>query len=852
MRLKFLLMFLLVFSLAFATATFQLGEPNNTISTEYALGASLAGTINISFDSEPINSIITNNLGDSISLEGILNNSLNSGFSYTCNTPGCSSTYAQTNPETQKQLILDANQSKTFGFRFSGIINSINSLEFNVASNAPSSCTNQVKIDLLSDGVFETGNTGQSIQTCGEKNYSCFDLEENPLEITLSQVPFCQKFTLEEAPGFEIGAWIKETQAGDKSLSMGLFDLSGNELESCELSKNIVGLGDGIEVSCNIEHLVPEVAEYYICVVEGAGTGTYKTKGYTPVGEKCGFNGLPPQTPGVAYQMFAQNSKFSSVRTIQIENMLSSGELLSVKMENYIIETYGSLDCSQVCLVPLTINSNINQEITLNNLQLEYDLVNLPNIIENKFYDFNTAPAKINSSFQNLFFDQTEFSIPPTIGYNEYILDLNNEEIYEGNFSVRNISISISPTNIPVLFPTKITAQVESENEIVKYNWNFGDNSTQTTFTSEVEHTYSQVGNFNLILEVTDEQDNVFSKLTLINVNTSNEIINSKITQLNSKILNLESQMALLDDFTSQMLDNYIGLNETKAELKQIELNYSLNENDTSFIPSLINLNLPKRFIKTTTSKISYYPLESSINLDILEAIQGENYDRNRQSDYSTSILIWFQKNIDAKIMLTEIFIEEDEGLDPGFRIFSLDITKKQALSEDPDVVVGDLEGLTFKSIYGKNLTNGYVHFKLSNSNHLEIYTTEKINFQELPLFISPRLSQVFVPVDLNIEPAPKNYKLLIMIILIILVIGLGIFAYFMIGKWYKTKYENKLFPNKNNLLNMITYVNNSKKKGMANNKIRKNLSKVGWNSEQIGYVMKKYVGRNTGVPGIK
>ena len=66
--------------------------------------------------------------------------------------------------------------------------------------------------------------------------------------------------------------------------------------------------------------------------------------------------------------------------------------------------------------------------------------------------------------------------------------------------------------------------------------------------------------------------------------------------------------------------------------------------------------------------------------------------------------------------------------------------------------------------------------------------------------------------------------------------------------EWYKRRYENYLFKNRNNLYNLISYIENSKKKGMKDGEITSKLKKSRWKSEQISYVMRKYSGKRTGI----
>ena len=84
------------------------------------------------------------------------------------------------------------------------------------------------------------------------------------------------------------------------------------------------------------------------------------------------------------------------------------------------------------------------------------------------------------------------------------------------------------------------------------------------------------------------------------------------------------------------------------------------------------------------------------------------------------------------------------------------------------------------------------------------------------------------------------------MIILFLVIVG--VVTYIVLQQWYKKKYENYLFKNRTNLYNMVTYVNNAKKRGLKRGKIAANLKKAGWSAEKVRYVMKKYAGKRTGM----
>jgi hypothetical protein len=57
---------------------------------------------------------------------------------------------------------------------------------------------------------------------------------------------------------------------------------------------------------------------------------------------------------------------------------------------------------------------------------------------------------------------------------------------------------------------------------------------------------------------------------------------------------------------------------------------------------------------------------------------------------------------------------------------------------------------------------------------------------------------------------------------------------------WYKHRYENFLFKNRNDLYNIVNFVKNAKNSGLSNSEIKEKLKKAGWTGEQIVYVLKK------------
>ncbi|MDP3758530.1 MAG: hypothetical protein Q8Q86_02325, partial [Candidatus Daviesbacteria bacterium] len=228
------------------------------------------------------------------------------------------------------------------------------------------------------------------------------------------------------------------------------------------------------------------------------------------------------------------------------------------------------------------------------------------------------------------------------------------------------------------------------------------------------------------------------------------------------------------------------------------------------------------------------------------ETISGGSYDADLEEEYKDTLLTWNLNNVQAKISVKEYSAIWDNDEEHLINVFKLNI-KDLGAGEGSYLFIKEIEGIGFK----ENMTNdqGYYYNGLADGS-TEFYTTEDINIESLPIFISPSLDALSV-IDTGTTPekAGKKFKWSLFALIISFVIILGIAVYFILKKWYKDKYENYLFKNKNDLYNMVTYVHGAKQHGKKDDEITKDLRKSGWNNEQINYIMKKYSGKNVGMP---
>ncbi|MFH1787528.1 MAG: PKD domain-containing protein [archaeon] len=847
---KYLVMFILVISLvATISASFEIGNLSHSIEKIYGPSGNLRGWVNISFKDHPSNSQLTDSFNNSMNLIEFLNKNENSQF--TCSVSNCLSDYSATNNEKSKTFSLGSLDSKIVGFKLTGEIDSITSIDFTIESDASPSCYNQIKIDLLNDGITDRVNNKIAEPSCSFlRNYGCFNESENSYNINIGDIPYCQRVYLFESPGFKIGAWVKEEVPGNKKLKMTLYNFQGDQKGSCELLKQ--DISSGKEIYCNIDYSVSESKDYYVCInSEGTG-GIYKTKGYSS-SLGCGFNNLPLAEETTSYRIFAEGRSFASVGILNISNSLPEGDSLNSKVSNYIKNAYESLDCSSGCVVPIKIISGKSQKITLKELKVVYNKKGLQGITEEEFYDLKETPVKINAGFQRLYLDKVGFFMSSEYGNKSFKLNLDNEELFSELLFVEDIPIieSISPLTTAAAVQTSFIVKVKSNQNITKYQWDFGDNKTETSTTNKITHTYNDIAQYTLKVTVTDSKQRSSSKEFKIDVGSPKEIVNQTINEFYEDIENLKTTLNEFDSFSEESLNSILDLDSTDQKLREIKKNYEaavFDDEYTEIMVDLLELNIPNSLrITKSAESISFYP--SDIDLFALETIGSGSYDIGDEDKYIESILSWNQENIETKIKFEEISAQYKSYSEPILRVFQFTINEKKSLGSDPYFIILSIENLEFKEDYLENEESGYVFIKLTKPETIVFSTTEDVDFINVPAFISPALSEITINEVIEGDEEEFNFWLFIIICILILLIGVTLYVILQI--WYKNKYENYLFKNKNDLYNLITFIDNSRKKGLNDKEITDKLKKSGWKTEQIVYALKKHSGKRTGMAEI-
>lgn len=859
-ELSFIFVLLIITSMSFVFASFDVGEPSHEITIIYGPGENLEGWINISLDNELASSIFKDSEDNVISLIDLLKSDvyLKEGEDYNCSAEGCGMTYEESNSEKSKTFTLNSDESKTIGFKLMGEISDLTSVNFNIKSNAESSCKNQLKIDFFADETIDYGNNESTSGDCSElRDYGCFDITKDTEKLIMDI--YCQRVELKESAGFKLGAWV-EIEDGAEATKLGLFDLDLNpiynnneELVECELDSSITS---GIRRDCEVSYLVTEPQEYYICAFNDREIEDTKTKirGYYDDETGCGFNPFETSNKDWAFDIYAQGKKFAPLENIEITEDYPFEYGLSSEFLDYIYKTYEGYDCSDGCFIPIKLNSNTdNQEITIEDISLIYKSGGVTREIDT-IYDLEKTSSAIDTGeeFMQISLSNANLALPTKFQIFDYELELNGKKVFEE----KDIIIEKVP-EIEYIYPsygfnqvpTDFAVVVEELNNasIISYEWQFGNASPQITYTNKATHTFPNEGIFPIKIKVTDAKGKEATKIFYIEVLSLNLYFNEKLEEVKERLNGIETELSTYSLFVQKGLNSTLNIPSIKQKLNNLSTRYEQGGDDEVINEFLqIESQVPKRiYKKTSTSSVSYYPSKDYIEIGAISEILGGTYDTSKRDAYKDAVLGWHVLNVDSKVKYTQIAGEYDGRSDVLLSNFEFNFNKKG--TDTGTIFIRQLENINFEEDYGEESAAGYFYSPLNAQKKINFYTTQDIGIRNLPVFVSSALSNLIIIEDYEeAEQGEMRWTLFFLIIFFLLIAG--IIIYIVLQQWYKYKYEKYLFKDRNYLVNVVYYVDAQKKKGKSDSEIERGLRKAGWNSEQIKYVMKKYSGRRTGM----
>ncbi len=861
-----------------ASASFTKGNASQNLKTTYGAGEKLEGWINISLSNQASESIFSasENFNGSISLENLLTENdidCSSSDECSCIPDNCEDSYKEAGGAAIKSISLDYGEDEVLAFILNGKNIEVTSLSFDFTVINSPSCNNPLEMDLLNDDVIDwIAGKMSSVYDCGsagegEIGKGCFE-DSGTEETRIGSNTYCEKIEL-NGKKFKVGAWVRgndSTAWTNGTLIMDVYDEDSNKLKSCNLPQPSTSAG---EISCTMQFSEELEGDYYVCLNATKET-YYRTKRES--NEPCGFYGNPGNYPDYSYDyyVFAKTPKFDSIGKVnytQQEFAANGGENLVEYINDYIVNTYNK-NCTSGCLIPVKFTAGTGLTIEVSNIRLGYRKEGAPQDPENKIYETTLESAKVSSKFLQLQLENSGIFVPKTIGNHTLKIYLDEAEIISQKINVANVPIikTVSPTIISAAVPVKFTANVSvpSGRSIVKYEWDFGDENTENTTTNYVTHIYSEVGDYELKLDVTDNLNFKASKTFSIEAGSPREVVNFTLVKYKARINNLTYQLSALPAWYKDVVKSSIGFDDLNTELTGLEQDYNTASIDDEYIDiatQLLAMDVPYLVKEGGTGNLPFFANPDDISPEALSGLGAGNYETENEEGYKNAVAAWSQNNFDAVLDAKYIRKYTDSGSENILSVFDLKITKKTDVEgnfyiviENPDVIFSLAENK-------KDVENGVgISFADSESKNIEFAIPMDIPISELVAYFSPdfnklEIAEEFAPCDYDgicekdNDESSKNCRSDCKpwgtaAILIIIVVVFGVVAYILLQWWYKVRYETFLFKNRNDVYNLVNFMNNARTQGLSDNEISNRLKKAGWKGEQINYVFKKIAGK--------
>ncbi|MBW6442512.1 hypothetical protein K0A97_01870 [Patescibacteria group bacterium] len=879
----FLFIFMFLFILLLLptiSPSFEVGAPNYSLSNIYGPNFSISGWINMSFDDESKDSLFSGDFspGDLSNQDFTLGELLevNPQYTYSCIPSDCENDYSLKSPNSiSSDFGINYNKSEIIGLEFNGLVQSVNSFSMVFSSSfTDSSLTPQLLIDILDDEQVELGPSIPS-GDFGSPNYGDYiSNSQHGLATITTGNEYCNKMTIPPNPNIKVGAIVTRISgSGDAQFVMRVRDVSeqgspdSNLLAWCTVSTNApIGAIECIPRKDNNNLSLREEQEVFVCIEkssESVGTSSYGLKHIS--GQN--FSGYSGSEPGHNFEIFFRQGEYAPINTLTVnqDSVYNYGSIqgpLEDYVKIYLQERYNNNCTPNPCIVPIRLISGVDQNVGISGIIVEYT-AGITNTINNTYFINESAP-KITSNYQRLYLDGVNIKTPTSFRNYSFSLELKGEEVIDSKLiEVKNVPIinSLTPLSVASAFPTKFEVDVTSPQNVsvVSYKWEFYNaegvvNRTEITNLNEVIYTYQSIGNYSLKVSVTDSRNLVSSRTFQIQVTSPKEMINITLNELKENVQGINSLISGFSDFEKSAILSALDLENVSSALDTLEEEYNdaitPSENLTELnriILRLLTINVPQNIIVSfTATSFPFFIKPGSVDFDVLREIGGGSQNITDTDFYEQILAGWQENNLNVTFDYKEFSGSYHGNTRSIVKTFSFKINEKTNINYSYYLVFPNLDGIGFDRVMGQEGTFYYRTIPGGTNTQLKVYTVANVTFAQMPAFISPSIDKLGMGVIEDQEEEKDRMKTFIISLIILAVIG--IIAYIFLYQFYKYKYEKHLFPNRNDLFNMVNYVNLAKKRGLGNKEIAENLKMSKWTSEQITYVMKKYEGKRTGM----
>ncbi|MCD4771107.1 PKD domain-containing protein [archaeon] len=821
---------------------------NSTVEGDYFLSEIFKGTINLTIEDERYDErIVSGNqiieLGDFLEKNGAL---------FNCSPSDCSMGYEASSGVENGSFTIEFLEDKYVGFFLEGEDITLESISFNIESDFERGAFKPLIIEFFEEEEWSFNIFSDEFFA---KNWGCYDPTNGEIGHILGPSLYCEMINIRDSGTIRVGADVY----GDESImiDMHVYPESGSGGSwSCEFNSTA---DDG----CQIELTPGEIFDagnYQVCITVDlvSDTRIHEEIG----GDHCGFvHGANPEDSTMDYGIFLQTVKYADANELEPINF---NEPIIIAANGIITEKHNG-DCSEGCILPLKI-SGVSQNMEINNIHLSYtDDGNWDT--SNLIYELASVSAEVDFSGV-LDFSFLEFIVSQAgvfiIELGEIILSENIVKIIPAP-----VILSVSPLDPPAGVPIKFYTLINySKNDSLSYKWDFGDNGSVVTNVPYITHTYNDLKNYTLSLEVT-AGGNLSSKKTFqIQTISPEEAVAKNLDLKKDTIAKVKTIIEGFPSWYGASLLKTFGINSFEDDLERLdkERNNSVDAEDFRNIAlELYTLNIPIS-VGIDNFEIPFMMTEpNDIKVEPVVVVSGAGTGSN--DDYVSPILTWQNENIDVSLIKKDISILLVNGENKdAMTVYSFNIASKSD-RESYFVINKAFSELYFNQNVGARKAGDATVIILGagESKKIEFYYE---GIEHVGTFISPKLSSLVIEANIDTDcnynlvcekekgenvancrsdckPTGKAIMFLIFGVMFLLVV------YTVLQVWYKKHYEGYLFKDKAQLYNLLMYVTNARARGVKDARIGADLRAKGWSSERVNYIIKKSKGSRIGIPEI-
>ena len=820
---------------------------NHTFKTTYYPYEKISGEINLTISNEDYDSELHSGTGKGISLEDFLTAN---GVDYQCSPPDCSKDYSSSSASTDKTFNINS-ETLYGGFVLTGTNIVLINLDFSIESNFGTDSRNPLSIDFFEDNIWKFNKFSNLLSS---KFWGCYNADIPSQGPLIGTSEYCEMITISETGTIKVGAYT--SSGDDKILNMKIYpENGGGYLGKCSYYPN---LDDGCQIDAD-EGQIFEAGPYPICISSDSLTNYYIYEEHS--GNHCGFvysMGLGSSTKD--YAIFAQTAKYADADSLSSTDIDLSGATL---MADNLIETRYGRNCSNGCILPLAF-FGIPQTLRIYNTTLQYTKGG-ENYLEKNIYNLESIPATVDFSGA-LDLSLTNFNISENRTYPLY---LGDKKLFEENVERLPTPIirSLSPLNPPAGVPINYYVNVDYDlpNASLIYKWNFG-NKSYTTTTNSIIHTFAEIKNYTISIEVCAEKNLTSKKSFIINTINPTDAINTTLSQKSEALDNIIKKTNTFPIWYQEALEKNMDISfyeDELARLKKAQTNATENEDFLAIAKDLYSLDIPTEVFTDEDTYPFLWTKLKNIHPEIITNIAGGSNYGNLE-DYKNPILNWQTQNIGGSFSTKVFSVSRWNGdVIPIFRTYHFTINSSSD-DESYFVINRPQEEIYFNKLSGAKPVDSATVIILDENEYksFEFYYESP---DETTFFISPKLSMIVIEAaidatcnfnnicekDLGESPSTcrSDCKPIVSaIVYVILAIIFALIIYTTLQIWYTRNYENYLFSNRQGLYNLLMYITNARARGQTDNIIITTLRKQGWSSERITYVIKKSHGQRTGM----